>query len=783
MGGGLSTSNAQGDGEGAASTRSRQERFRNLFTNEEIVLLQQTFDALAEHGTNKMIDRVTFGRLFRNMTGILSDRLFATFDSKGHGAIDRDEFIAGLGLLARGSVEDKIDFLFRVYDLSSHGYVTRFELTMMLSSVVAAAFEILDATGGGDKFSKELSDALNRRVKELVDSAFTIKTAEVDKLSKDEFKQWVLQHEENLDIFEQLFGMVATPEPEPEPMPEPEPCPEVNKKPMPEICRRFRDSLMIGTDRKPLTFEGIIHSPGRNGSPIGRVKQALSAYVGKDLSSRSKSETFVRNGAGQAAPLSKCGKDVVCQSCRYKICSRYCCTCGRPVTSSATALMCGTCDRVTESQLRMKHCMNCGVDLAPIDYPIEPIYSRLPPPDESSNTMQGHLYKVGSLFKHLKLRYYILKDNFLYCFHNEYDLSPSGVIALEGMFVEPVDHSNRSPKMAYGIEMTISPETEIVRNLYATTEKSRNQWMRAIRHAARQFVLEDYYVIGDELGAGKFSKVHLCVHKVTLKKYAVKIIDKTGMTASERDLLRTEIAVLQLVNHPHIVHLKNVFETRSRIYIIMTLVEGGDLFQRLTLRHRFDEATAKRIIKNLLEALQYLHERGIVHRDLKLENIMMTSRDSDTDIQVADFGLSKFAAPEEIMRLPCGTLTYVAPEVLQMNGYGREVDLWNVGVILYVLLRGRLPFESRHNNEIIEKTLRAQLFIERDAAWDTISMDAKNMIRKLICSDPKKRLTVQKALEEPWLDELRNGDTAADAAVSAHNNNDSNNNNNADFIK
>lgn len=130
---------------------------------------------------------------------------------------------------------------------------------------------------------------------------------------------------------------------------------------------------------------------------------------------------------------------------------------------------------------------------------------------------------------------------------------------------------------------------------------------------------------------------------------------------------------------------------------------------------------------------------------------MMTSQESDTDIQVADFGLSKFAAPEEIMNLPCGTLAYVAPEVLQMTGYGREVDLWSIGVIMYVLLRGRLPFDAKHKDDIIEKTIKGALPMEGDPVWDQVSPEAKALIRRLLCPDPKKRITVSEALNDPWI--------------------------------
>ena len=154
--------------------------------------------------------------------------------------------------------------------------------------------------------------------------------------------------------------------------------------------------------------------------------------------------------------------------------------------------------------------------------------------------------------------------------------------------------------MKYGIEILMSQEQDHKRVFYAPSQDSQSRWLAAIRKGARQFALEDYYTIGKELGIGKFSSVCACTHKATGKQYAVKIIDKSGVDDEEREALRTEIAVLQLVHHPNIIHLKNVFETKKNIYIVTGLVEGGDLFDRIVKRRRFDEKVAKSIIRKIL---------------------------------------------------------------------------------------------------------------------------------------------------------------------------------------
>jgi calcium/calmodulin-dependent protein kinase I len=177
--------------------------------------------------------------------------------------------------------------------------------------------------------------------------------------------------------------------------------------------------------------------------------------------------------------------------------------------------------------------------------------------------------------------------------------------------------------------------------------------------------IEDDYVIGKELGRGRFSVVCECVNKMTGVHCAVKIIDKTTIEPEEKSLLRTEIAVLKLVNHPNIIRMLGLYESKDRIYIVMEKLAGGELFERIVGRPRFTEVEAARLIRPLLESVAYLHDLGIVHRDLKPENILCG--DELEDLKIADFGLSKMVLPKEKMDSACGTLSYVAPEVLTMQ--------------------------------------------------------------------------------------------------------------------
>merc|ERR1712087_1043383 len=278
---------------------------------------------------------------------------------------------------------------------------------------------------------------------------------------------------------------------------------------------------------------------------------------------------------------------------------------------------------------------------------------------------------------------------------------------------------------------------------------------------------------GPAPGKGHFSVVHLGTPREKhangqRKKCAVKVVEKSRIDAREKESLRNEIATMRLVNHPCIIRMLDVFEDAQCIYMVMQLAPYGDFFARWKRRKIFSEDIAAKIIWKLLDAVQYLHALGIVHRDLKPENILCLDEEDDTAIVISDFGLSKFAAPHTEMTMPCGTLAYVAPEVLAMKGYGRKVDLWSLGCIMHLLLRGVLPFDGRTKEEVVEKALNKKLDLTH-AKWTALggSEAAKDLIRQLLIKEPRQRIELEDALKHEWFNALKSTDdyTTNDLAI------------------
>jgi len=261
--------------------------------------------------------------------------------------------------------------------------------------------------------------------------------------------------------------------------------------------------------------------------------------------------------------------------------------------------------------------------------------------------------------------------------------------------------------------------------------------------------ITDKYIIQDELGRGAFSIVKLAVEKSTGIKYAVKIINKSKV---EQDMARlaTEMEILKQVQHPNIICLKEIIDTKSCLFIITELVTGGELFDKIVELGQYSEKDASVLVSKMVSAIEYLHNINIVHRDLKPENLLLKDAQNLSEVKLADFGLSKIVGTKVMMQTACGTPGYVAPEVLTAQGYDKEVDMWSIGVITYILLCGFPPFYNENLPELFEQILKAEYDFPEEY-WKDISAEGKDFIRKLLVVEPAKRMTGKQALNHPWL--------------------------------
>ncbi|CAL8291619.1 unnamed protein product [Boreogadus saida] len=266
--------------------------------------------------------------------------------------------------------------------------------------------------------------------------------------------------------------------------------------------------------------------------------------------------------------------------------------------------------------------------------------------------------------------------------------------------------------------------------------------------------IKNIFDFKEVLGTGAFSEVVMARERATSKMVAIKCIPKKALKGKETSI-ENEIAVLRKIKHENIVALEDIYESHNHLYLIMQLVSGGELFDRIVEKGFYTEMDASRLIRQVLDAVNYLHSMGIVHRDLKPENLLYFNPLDDSKIMISDFGLSKMEGTGDVMATACGTPGYVAPEVLAQKPYSKAVDCWSIGVIAYILLCGYPPFYDENDSKLFEQILKADY--EFDAPyWDDISDSAKDFISNLMEKDPEKRFTCDQSLEHPWIA----GDTA-----------------------
>jgi len=264
--------------------------------------------------------------------------------------------------------------------------------------------------------------------------------------------------------------------------------------------------------------------------------------------------------------------------------------------------------------------------------------------------------------------------------------------------------------------------------------------------------IEKYYSLKEVIGRGTFGKVRRAVRKNDHVQVAVKIIKKKKMTPKDLKGIHDEVEILHRVDHPNVVKMIEIFESEEKLYVVMELLPGGDLYTALTKVRKVSERNAACAIYQAALGLKHIHSMGIAHRDVKPENMLLESKESNNlKIKITDFGLAKYRVDTAMaMKSCCGTPTYVAPEVLEKNGYTEIADIWSLGVTIYILLSGTPPFA---NNSIprLYKLIRAGEYDFPEKHWAQISEDAKDLIRKMLVVNPNNRLNIDGVLEHPWI--------------------------------
>uniref|UniRef100_A0A8C3GER9 calcium/calmodulin-dependent protein kinase n=1 Tax=Cairina moschata TaxID=8855 RepID=A0A8C3GER9_CAIMO len=261
----------------------------------------------------------------------------------------------------------------------------------------------------------------------------------------------------------------------------------------------------------------------------------------------------------------------------------------------------------------------------------------------------------------------------------------------------------------------------------------------------------DEYQLYEELGKGAFSVVRRCVKKNSSQEYAAKIINTKKLSARDHQKLEREARICRLLKHPNIVRLHDSISEEGFHYLVFDLVTGGELFEDIVAREYYSEADASHCIHQILESVNHIHQHDIVHRDLKPENLLLASKCKGAAVKLADFGLAIEVQGEQQAWFGfAGTPGYLSPEVLRKDPYGKPVDIWACGVILYILLVGYPPFWDEDQHKLYQQ-IKAGAYDFPSPEWDTVTPEAKNLINQMLTINPAKRITADQALKHPWV--------------------------------
>ena len=709
------------------------------------------------------VTKLIFDKYF-SLPGIIGDRFFRVLDIKNTTVLSLNDFIKGMTTLFCGGYEETVKFIFNFYDMDNDGIVNKEDIRVVLSYITLDDSPDIKSSGINITYSKriksqeELYSILQKCFENIPNNKMDFKT----------FKNII--ENVNSDIYLMIYIFLL----------ENKPLTKENIKSYQKVKPKKKDS-------NKASEVNLIMSPSKNSnfSPYkaflrGRARRTTVVNKNVDISKileNTKSSLPNKKDNNEFKRKGRKRRTVQYESNIINL---------KDIQDDEEKK-----NKIKEGRVKdLTRKRKQNNDLSEEQIQIKPAFKqRIKKKDEKSYSKPKNkkkkeeeekdislsfdmesedseddeeeeeddedeiLKNEGSLYKLVdgKMRelYFKLVHKDLYFFKNKGDKHHKGMHNLSGLFLQKEKTINFDGITYYSFSVVYPTKTRIY---YCKNEKEYNEWFEKLKIATGYTNLLDIYEVKNKLGSGKFGLVKLGIDKKTGQKVAIKIMKKSTMDSSDLELVRTEIEILKICQHPNIIRLYNVFENADYLYIIMEYCSGGDLFSYLENRSfRVSEKRASTIIHKMSTAVYYMHSFGVAHRDLKPENVLMTSDDDDSDIRILDFGLSKILGPYEKCDEPYGTLTYCAPEIIVDEPYSKAVDLWSLGIMSYLMVSGKLPFNSEDENEIARQVVYDEPDYIRNPIWKSITPECKDFIKRLLEKDQYKRMTIKQLLEHKWI--------------------------------
>ena len=726
------------------------------------------------------VTKLIFDKYF-TLPGIIGDRFFKVLDQKNTSVLSANDFIKGMTTLYCGGYEETVKFIFNFYDMDNDGLIDKEDIRVVLSYITLADSPEVKSAGLNITYQKrvtsqeELYSILQKCFENIQDNKMDYETFKntIENINSDIYLLiylFLLENKpftkENIKSYQSKTKKSKENNKENEQMKEVKlimsPSKNSNFSPY-KAFARARGKRKTTVVHKEINFMDLLKSVNQDKEKKEKEEKEAPRIIPSEFKRKGVKRRTVQYGSNiinlhdiqeEEERRKKINEDRVKDLAKKK-------KKNQDLTDEQIQIKPAFKQKIkrnTTSRSKSKNKIKNKIEEKPGLHFNEDSEDSDNDDSDSSNEEEEEeqediLKYEGVLYKLVdgKMRdlYFKLIHKDLYFYKNKGDTEHKGMHNLNGLFLQKEKSVEYEGDTYYSFSVIYPSKTRVY---YCKDEKEYNDWVEKLKIATGYTNLLEIYDVKNKLGSGKFGLVKLGINKKTGQKVAIKIMKKSTMDSSDLELVRTEIEILKICQHPNIIRLYNVFENADYLYIIMEYCYGGDLFSYLENRHfRLTEKRASTIIHQMATAVYYIHSFGVVHRDLKPENVLMTSTDEDSDIRILDFGLSKILGPYEKCDEPYGTLTYCAPEIIVDEPYSKPVDLWSLGVMTYLMVSGKLPFNAEDENEIARQVVYDEPNYTRNPIWKTISPECLDFIKKLLDKDQNKRMTIKGVLEHKWI--------------------------------
>ena len=697
--------------------------------NEELFLvyLKEVYKDLAdrnEENRKKGIMKIIFFDYLK-LPMFISEKVFTVFDEDKDGFLSSKEFILGMNKLYNGSYQDTIRLIFDILDFNHDGFIEKDDAKMILC--------LLPLKTDRSKVEYKYQMQSLEEIGEIIDSTF----GKMKKLNLDEFKSIVEKHKS--DIFIQLICFLY----------QKKPFTENNINEFKSSKKVVPNDLILQTPQaknKESVNNILLPSPSKTTflSPVSNLLKSIN--IGESAGFEEESGPAISGFNGMV----RFDNRIIPKNNEEKDEEGDDKDINKVIKNSDLVYN-------SPSVFLKKNKAPKKPSLFTLNSPspaISPLTSQkkvapLSLNDNEKVTYENYIYKVSTTNK-LKKYYLVLINKDIYYYKNEDKKEVVGMHNLSGCFVKDNATKVINDKTYYSFTL-VFPSKE--RSFYCSSKEIYDNFTEKLKESFGYLNFFDYYEMLDDLGEGIFGSVKLGVEKKTKERVAIKIIKKKKAKPSDMELVRTEIDIMKLCHHPNVVHLLDHFENADYIFIVMEYIRGGRLTDYMKeKKFHFSEKRAAEIIYEIALGVKYLHKYGIIHRDLKPDNIMLTESNDKGHIKIMDFGLSKILGKKEKTSDGFGTLTFVSPEVLIRKPYNKEIDIWSIGVILYLILSGDLPFDDEEDDE--EKIAKSIVFNEVEfpsKKFGNKSKEVIELIKRCLTKEPKDRIKIDEIIKSDWI--------------------------------